>query len=131
VLRLEKKLAEFNGNFEVEKEKREISKTERNKVQKNIGELRQAKEECFYVTMQCSNKLKSTFAKVGAFSTEQNFICGDPDCVIKWIEGKVEAFDEILTGRGDFCACVGAQGALSILEKDGCEHAKAVIQPNF
>jgi hypothetical protein len=46
-------------------------------VQKNIEELCQAKEECFSVAMQCSDKLKSTFAKVGAFSTDQNFIRGD------------------------------------------------------
>jgi hypothetical protein len=32
---------------------------------------------------------------------------------------------------GDFCACVGARGALSLLEKTGCEHAKAVIQPDI
>jgi hypothetical protein len=37
--------------------------------------------------MQCCNKLKSTFAKVGAFSTEQDFIHGDPNGVIIWIEG--------------------------------------------
>jgi hypothetical protein len=48
--------------------------------------------------------------------------------VIKWIEGKIEAFDEVLTDRGDFCACVGAQGVVSLLEKAGCEHAKVVIQ---
>jgi hypothetical protein len=53
-----------------------------------------------------------------------------PD-TIKWIEGKIEAFDEVLTGRGDFCACVGARGAVSLLEKAGCEHAKTVIQPDF
>jgi hypothetical protein len=51
--------------------------------------------------------------------------------VIKWIEGEIEAFDEVLTGRGDFGACVGARGAISLLEKTGCEHAKAVIQPYF
>jgi hypothetical protein len=42
------------------------------------------------------------------FSTEQNFIHGDPEDVIKWIECEVEAFDEVLTGREDFCACLGA-----------------------
>jgi hypothetical protein len=26
---------------------------------------------------------------------------------------------------------VGAQGALSLLEKAGCDHAKAIIQPEF
>jgi hypothetical protein len=47
--------------------------------------------------------------------------------MIKWIEGEIEAFDEVLIGRGDFCACVGAQGVASLLEKAGCEHAKVVI----
>jgi hypothetical protein len=70
VLGLEKKLDEVNVNLEVEKEKRDIYETERNRVQKNIEELRQAKEECFSVAMQCYNKLKSSFAKVGTFSTE-------------------------------------------------------------
>jgi hypothetical protein len=50
---------------------------------------------------------------------------------IRWIEGEVEAFDEVLAGRGDFCAFVGACGAVSLLEKAGCEDAKVVIQPDF
>ena len=58
---------------------------------------------------------KNAFTSVGAFSAEQNFICGDPAGVIKWIEGQIEAFDEVLTGRGDFCACVGARGGMSLL----------------
>jgi hypothetical protein len=110
VVRLEKKLDEVNENFEVEKAKREISEAERNRVQKNIEELHQSKEECFSVAMQCCNKLKSTFAKVGTFSTEQNFIRGYPEGVVKWIEGEVEAFDEVLIGSGHFCACVVPEG---------------------
>jgi hypothetical protein len=39
VVRLEKKLNEVNENFEVERAKHEISKAERNRVQKNIEEL--------------------------------------------------------------------------------------------
>jgi hypothetical protein len=42
-----------------------------------------------------------------------------------------KAFDEVLTGRGNFCACVGARGAVSLLENAGCEHVKVVIQPDF
>jgi hypothetical protein len=75
--------------------------------------------------------LKDNFARVGAYSSEQKFICGDPDGVVQWISREVEAFDEILSDRGDFCAFAGARGATSILEKDGCEHAKAVAQPGF
>jgi hypothetical protein len=33
--------------------------------------------------MECCNNLKNVFAKVGAFSLEQNFIRGDPDGVIR------------------------------------------------
>jgi hypothetical protein len=93
-------------NFEVEKEKREISKTEQNRVQRNIEELRQSKEEYFSVSIQCYNNLKSMFSKVGAFLNEQNFIRVDPEGVIRWIESEVEAFDKVLAGRGDFCAYV-------------------------
>jgi hypothetical protein len=57
------------------------------------------------------------FTEVGAFSNNQNFICGDLEGAIRWIEGEVEAFDEVLVGRGDYCACVGAHGAVSLLEK--------------
>jgi hypothetical protein len=100
-------------------------------VQKIVEELRQAKEECFNVASECANNLKNSFAKVGAFSSEQNFICGDPDKVIWWISGEAEAFEDILSDRGDFCAFAGARGAVSVLEKVGCEHTKAMVQLGF
>jgi DNA mismatch repair ATPase MutS len=93
---LEKKLDEITENFNVEQAKHELSDTERLRVQKNVEELHQAKEECYNVAMQCCNKLKSTFAKIGAFSTKQDFIHGDPDGIIRWIEGEAEDFDETL-----------------------------------
>ena len=67
--------------------------------------------------MECAKNLKNSFSKVGAFSSQ--------------INGEVEAFEEILSDRGDFCAFAGARGATSILEKVGCDHAKAVALPNF
>jgi septation ring formation regulator EzrA len=58
VMKLEKKLDEVSENFNVEQSKREISDTEWSRVQKNVEELHQAKEECYTVAMQCSDKLK-------------------------------------------------------------------------
>jgi hypothetical protein len=81
--------------------------------------------------MEYCSKLKDRFAKVGAFSTGQNFIRGDPDRVIRWISGEAEGFEEILSDRGDFCAFASVRGAVSLLEKVGCEHAKTVVQPGF
>jgi len=75
------------------------------------------KEECFSIAMQCSNKLKSTFAKVGVFLIEQNFICGDSEGVIKWIEGEVEYFDEILTKEEIYVPVLVPEGPCRYLKK--------------
>jgi hypothetical protein len=58
--------------------------------------------------MNCAKKLKDSFAKVGAFSSEQKFIRGDPEGVIQWIDEEFKAFEEILSDRGDFCVFAGA-----------------------
>jgi hypothetical protein len=48
---LEKKLNEVTENFNVVQTKHEISDMERLRLQKNVEELRQAKEECYKVAM--------------------------------------------------------------------------------
>jgi hypothetical protein len=101
---------------------------ERARVEKNIEKLWDSKEKCYEVSMDCAKKLKDSFAKVGAYSSEQKFIQGDPEGVIQWIGEEVEAFEEILSDHGDFCAFVGARGVAAILEKTGCEHVKAATQ---
>jgi hypothetical protein len=54
-------------------------------------------------------KLKTSFAKVDAYSSKENFIRGDPECVIDWISGEAKAFEEILSDRGDICAFTCSQ----------------------
>jgi dihydrofolate reductase len=74
------------------------------------------------------NNLKNSFAKVGAYSSDENFVQGDPEGVIEWISGEAEAFEEILNGRGDICVFSGARGIAAILEKARCEHVKVIAQ---
>ena len=81
---LEKKLGEATENFNVELTKREISDIERSRVQKNVEELRQAKEKCYNVATKCAKNLKNSFSKVGAFSLEKSFVGGDPDGVLRY-----------------------------------------------
>jgi hypothetical protein len=95
---------------------------------KNVDELRESKERYYEKSLNCAKKLKDSFTKVGAYSSEQKFIRGDPEGVIEWISEEAEAFDEILSDRGDFCAFAGAKGVAAILEKYGCEHVKAATQ---
>ena len=126
---LKKKLADMNENFEVVKAKQEISEWTSSRLQKNVEELRDSRERCYERSLDCTKKLKDSFAKVGAYSSEQKFIRGDPKGVIQWIGKEVKAFDEILSDRGDFCAFSGAQGITAILEKAGCEHVKVAAWP--
>jgi hypothetical protein len=78
--------------------------------------------------VECVKKIKTSFANVGAFSSEDNFILGDPEGVIEWISAEAEAFEEILSDRGDVCALSGARGVVAILEKSGCKHVKTLAQ---
>jgi hypothetical protein len=78
--------------------------------------------------LDCMKKIKVSFAKVGAYFAEENFIRGDPEGVVEWISGEAETFEEILSDLGDVCAFSGAQGISAILEKADCDHIKVVAQ---
>jgi hypothetical protein len=78
--------------------------------------------------MTCVQKIKTSFANIGAYSNEDNFVVGDPEGPIEWIKGEAEAFEEVLGDRGDVCAFSGARGIAAILEKAGCEHVKILAQ---
>jgi hypothetical protein len=123
-----KKLAEANENFAVAKASQEISEWSKTRLEKNAEELHESKERCFKKSLDCVKKLKTSFAKVGAYSSEENFIREDPKGVIDWISEKAEAFEEILSDRGDICAFSGARGIAAILEKASCDHVKATAQ---
>jgi hypothetical protein len=123
---LKKKLAKMNEDFEVVKAKQEISEWTSSRLQKNVDELRESKERCYEKSLDCAKKLKDSFAKVGAYTSEQKFIRDDPKGLVEWIGKEAEVFEEILTDCGDFCFFAGARGVATVLEKTGCEHVKVV-----
>jgi hypothetical protein len=94
----------------VTKAKQEISEWTSARLQKNVDELRESKERYYEKSLDCVKKLKDSFAKVGAYSSKQKFIRGDPEGIIEWIGEEAKAFDENLSDRGDFCAFAGARG---------------------
>jgi hypothetical protein len=125
---IRKKLVEANENFALAKASQEISEWSNTRLEKNVEELRESKERCFEKSLDCVRKLKNSLARVGAYSSKENFIRGDPEGVIDWISGEAEAFEEILSDRGDICAFTAARGIAAILEKAGCDHEKVVTQ---
>jgi cell division septum initiation protein DivIVA len=125
---LRKQLAESKEKCAVAEAKRGISEQWTNHLEKNVEELRISKERCFEKSMDCVKKIKTSFANIGAYSSEDNFIRGDPEGPIEWISSEAEAFEEVLSGRGDVCAFSGVRGVATILEKAGCEHVKTLAQ---
>jgi organic hydroperoxide reductase OsmC/OhrA len=125
---LRKQLAEAKEKCAVAEANREASEYWKNYLEKTVEELRASKERCFEKSLGCVEKIKASFANVGAYSNEDNFIRGDPEGVIEWISGEAEAFEEILSDRGDVCAFSGARGVSAVLEKAGCNHVKTLAQ---
>jgi hypothetical protein len=107
---LRKQLAEAKEKYALTEANQDISEYWKNYLEKNVEELRISKERCFEKSLECVKKIKGSFANVGAYSIEENFIRGDPEDVIEWISGEAETFEEILSDRGDVCAFSGAWG---------------------
>jgi hypothetical protein len=125
---LQKQLAETKLKCAIAEADRDASNYWKNYWEKTVVELRSSKEKCYEKSIECVQKIKSSFTNVGAFSSEDNFVRGDPEGPIDWISNEAEAFEEILSGRGDVCAFSGARGIVAILEKLGCDHVKALAQ---
>jgi hypothetical protein len=125
---LRKQLAEVKVKCAVAEADRDASEYWKNYLEKTVAELRASKERCFEKSVECVKKIKTSFTNMGAYSNKDNFIRGDPEGVIEWISGEAEAFEEILSDRGDVCAFSSARGVLAILEKAGCNHVKTLAQ---
>jgi hypothetical protein len=125
---LRKQLTESKEKFGLVEANRDISEYWKNYLEKTVEELHASKERCFKKSLGCMEKIKASFANVGAYSNEDNFIRGGPEGVIKWISGEAEVFEEILSDRGDVCAFSDVRGISAILEKAGCEHVKTLAQ---
>jgi hypothetical protein len=125
---LRKQLARAKEERTLEETKRELSEQWANHLEKSVEELRASKKKCYEKSIECVKKVKTSFANVGAFSSEENFIKGDPEGPNEWISHEAEAFEEILNSRGDICAFSGAREIATILERKGCEHVKLLAQ---
>jgi ATP-dependent Clp protease ATP-binding subunit ClpA len=123
---LRKQLAETKEKCGLAEANRDISEYWKNYLEKTVEELRASKERCFKKSLSCVEKIKASFANVGAYSNEDNFIRGDPEGVIEWISGEAEAFEEMLSDQGDVCAFSGARMISAILENAGCDHIKTM-----
>jgi Ribonuclease G/E len=87
-----RQLAEAKEKCALAEANREISEYWKNHLEKNVEELHASKERCFEKSLDCVKKIKESFAKVVAYSAEENFIRGNSEGVIEWISGEAETF---------------------------------------
>jgi hypothetical protein len=109
---LRKQLAEAKEKCAVAEAKRGISEQWTSHLEKNVEELCISKERCYEKSIDCVKKIKTSFANVGAYSSEDNFIRGDPKGPIEWISSEAKAFEwpwgrlRLLWREGN-CSCLG------------------------
>jgi hypothetical protein len=77
-----RQLAEAKEKCGLAEANQEISEYWKNHLEKNVEELRTSKERCFEKSLDCVKKIKASFAKVGAYSAEENFIRDDPKVLL-------------------------------------------------
>jgi formate dehydrogenase maturation protein FdhE len=80
---LRKELAEAKLKCAIAEADRDASEYWKNYFEKIVAELRASKERCFEKYVECVKKIETSFANVGAYSSENNFIRGDPEGVIE------------------------------------------------
>jgi hypothetical protein len=80
---LRKQLAEAKLKCAIAEADRDASDYWKNYWEKTVVELRSSKERCYEKSVACVQKIKTSFANIGAYSNEDNFVPGDPEGPIK------------------------------------------------
>jgi predicted nuclease with TOPRIM domain len=129
--KLREEIEDKQENFEVEKAKRENFEDDKNKLQKTVEYLRSPSEKCFSTITDSYKKLKNMFSSVEAWSSNVDYVYGNTVGSVKWVDGEVEAFNEIFSTREDYYACIGVRSITLIPKKASYSHIKIVGKLGF
>lgn len=100
-------------HHEVENLKQKVNmKVEENS--KLAEALKNLRDTYFEIVTQCFARLHVIFLSIGVASEEANYAPDDLPGALRWVEGEVDVFDEVMKGQGDFCALVAARGTTSV-----------------
>jgi hypothetical protein len=76
-------------------------------LQKSLKELR---EKCLGFASRCVQRLKDVFHSIGASSEKFTPSAENLPSTLEYIEGEVDALNEVIGGHADFCALVASWG---------------------
>jgi hypothetical protein len=97
-------------------------------LQKSLKELQ---GKCLSFGSRCVQRLKDVFHSVGASSAKFTSSAENLPSTLEYIEGEVDALDEVIGGHADFYALVASRGIATAFLKAGCMHGNIVNRPNF
>jgi aminoglycoside phosphotransferase len=126
-IRLNRELLQKSESLERERKnlqtKYEAEATENTKLKQSLKELH---DICLNFGSRCVQRLKKVFNSVEANAEKCTPSADNISSTFEYIEGEVEALDEVIAGHGDFCALLASRGTTATFLKAGCTHAKIV-----
>jgi hypothetical protein len=117
-----------------EQEKKHLEASLKTEMEKNSNlqkSLKELQEKCLSFGTRCVQRLKDVFHSIGASSKKFTPSTENLPNTLEYIEGEVDALDEVIGGHADFCALVASWGIATAFLKAGCTHGKIVNRPNF
>jgi hypothetical protein len=117
-----------------EQEKKNLETSLKTEIEKNSNlqkSLKELQEKCLNFGSRCVQWLKDVFHSIGANSDKFTPLAENMPSTLEYIEGEVDALDEVIAGHADFCALLASRGTATAFLKAGCTHGKIVNRPNF
>jgi hypothetical protein len=117
-----------------EQEKKNLETSLKTEIEKNSNlkkSLKDLQEKCLDFGNRCVQRLKVVFHSIGASSDKFTPSAENLPDTLEYIEGKVDALDEVIAGHADFCVMLASRGTTTAFLKAGCTHGKTVNRPNF
>jgi hypothetical protein len=117
-----------------EQKKKNLETSLKTEIEKNSNlqkSLKELQEKCLDFGSRCVQWLKDVFHSIGASSDKFTPSAENLPSTLEYIEGEVDALDEVIAGHADFCALLASRGTTTAFLKVGCTHGKIVNRPNF
>ena len=106
---LKNELLQQSEKFEQEKKYLEASlKTEVDKYSNLQKSFKELQEKCLSFGSRCVQRLKDVFYSIGASSDKFTPLADNLPSTFEYIEGEVDALDEVIAGHADFCALLAS-----------------------
>jgi chromosome segregation ATPase len=110
-----------------EQEKKNLETSLKTEIEKNSNlkkSLEELQEKCLNFGSRCVQRLKNVFHSIGASSDKFTPSAEKLPSTLEYIEGEVDALDEVIAGHADFCALLASRGTTTASLKAGCTHGK-------